>query len=358
MRQPVERTGVGEALQLRGESWLVVGYEGLPGVSERRVIVEREGTQASIGWSEFWMAIEAAAIEPIYEDMADHLPRAAFDDLTDAEQGALFRGSGTSADPDRQPAICTPELDRERNLLDPAFDPAVTELSDRIKTMLDRQARDPARRSRMTLYGTAAAADPRAQLLRARQPYNHRLASTHRCRHRNPATRGHHPGEHRPEGVPGPPGIRSAHLLHRSRLASPPGGWIALGRWLGFLTRGKDLTTGRREAARPSPTALKGCFGMLTATRPGEYVQIDATDTAIHCLFPGLGWARASILIAVDVFSRRVVALRVIAGRADSRDVGVLLYDMALPGAMRAGFPYDYQCYCGVRGLVGNDRRR
>lgn len=269
MRQPVERTGVGEALQFRGESWLVVGYEGLPGVSERRVIVEREGTQASIGWSEFWMAIEAAAIEPIYEDMADHLPRAAFDDLTDAEQGALLPRIRDTLQILTGSRTGTPELDRERNLLDPAFDPAVTELSDRIKTMLDRQARDPARRSRMTLYRDCSGLQ---------------TLGLNYFVHGNRTTTGSLPPidadtETRLREVITQvsvgPKVSQAHLASEARTYFTDHGWPLpladgeLGRWLGFLTRGKGL---HREArSRETLTNRpQGVFGRLTATRPGE----------------------------------------------------------------------------------------
>lgn len=351
LRQPVERAGLGEALQFRGQSWLVVGYEGLPGVSERRVIVEREGTQTSIGWSDFWMAIEAAAAKPICEDMADHLPRAAFDDLTEAEQEALFPRIRDTLQILTGSRTGTPELDRERNLLDPAFDPATTQLPDRIKAMLDRQTHEPARRSRMTLYRDCGGLQSLG--------LNYFV-------HGNRRTTGSLPPidadteirlrEVVTQARVGPK-VSQAHLASEARTYFGDHGWPLpladgeLNRWLGFLTRGKGL---HREArSRETLTNRpQGVFGRLTATRPGEYVQIDATDTAIHCLFTGLGWARASILIAVDVFSRSVVALRVVPGRANSRDVALLLYDMALPHAMRAGFPYDYQCYCGVPRLV------
>lgn len=120
-----------------------------------------------------------------------------------------------------------------------------------------------------------------------------------------------------------------------------------MARLLGELTRGQAL---HREAkSRRNRTRDVGrTYGSLTASRPGELVQIDATETTMHPWFPRVGRAKAYILSGIDVYTRMVVACRVVANAPSSRDVAMLLWDMGRPQVTRAGWPYQYQL---VRGL-------
>jgi hypothetical protein len=52
------------------------------------------------------------------------------------------------------------------------------------------------------------------------------------------------------------------------------------------------------------------------------------------------------------VYSRRIVALRVIAGSPTSRDVGMLLWDMGRPTVTRGGWPYELQLWHGMPRLA------
>lgn len=116
---------------------------------------------------------------------------------------------------------------------------------------------------------------------------------------------------------------------------------------LGELTRGRAL---HREAkSRRNRTAVVGrAYGSMQASRPGEIVQVDATETTMHPWFPHVGRAKAYILTAIDVYTRMVVACRVVANVPCSRDVAMLLWDMGRPQITRAGWPNQYQL---IRGL-------
>lgn len=116
---------------------------------------------------------------------------------------------------------------------------------------------------------------------------------------------------------------------------------------LGELTRGRAL---HREAkSRRNRTAVVGrSYGSLMASRPGEIVQVDATETTMHPWFPHVGRAKAYILTGIDVYTRMVVACRVVANVPCSRDVAMLLWDMGRPQITRAGWPFEYQL---IRGL-------
>ncbi|WP_156971422.1 hypothetical protein [Knoellia sinensis] len=124
-----------------------------------------------------------------------------------------------------------------------------------------------------------------------------------------------------------------------------------LGVVIGELSRDLDLhldAKGRQRVAIKPDTV----YGRRQVSRPGEIVQIDATDTTIHVWDPRLGWAKATILSAIDVFTRCVVALRVVLGKATSRDVSMLICDMGRPMVTRAGWPYELENFHGMPRLV------
>lgn len=116
---------------------------------------------------------------------------------------------------------------------------------------------------------------------------------------------------------------------------------------LSEMTRG--LALHREAKSRDNRSDIVGrAFNSLPADRPGQSILIDATVTTMHPWFPHVGVAEAYILTAIDVYTRMVVALRVLAGPPNSRDVAMLLWDMGRPAVTRAGWPYEYQL---IRGL-------
>lgn len=120
---------------------------------------------------------------------------------------------------------------------------------------------------------------------------------------------------------------------------------------VGELSRDLELHRDAKSRERVT-TAPDVVYGRRQVSRPGEIVQIDATDTTIHVWDPRLKWAKATIVSAIDVFTRCVVALRVVLGKATSRDVAMLICDMGRPMVTRGGWPYELEQYHGIPRLV------
>lgn len=120
---------------------------------------------------------------------------------------------------------------------------------------------------------------------------------------------------------------------------------------IGELSRSLDL---HHEAKGRERVAMKPhvVYGRRLVSRPGEIVQIDATTTNIHVWDPRLGWIRSTILTAIDVFTRCVLALRVITGSATTRDVTMLLWDIGRPTVTRSGYPYELIHHHGMPRLI------
>lgn len=94
-------------------------------------------------------------------------------------------------------------------------------------------------------------------------------------------------------------------------------------------------------------------YGSMTYSRPGEVVQVDATDTTIHVFDRNSGWVKAVILTAIDAFTRCILGLRVVVGKPCSRDVCMLIWDIGRPVITRSGAPFELAYYHGVPRLVG-----
>lgn len=121
------------------------------------------------------------------------------------------------------------------------------------------------------------------------------------------------------------------------------------------LSRSMDLHLAAKGRER---TALKPrrVYGRHPVSRPGEVVQVDATTTNIHVWDPRLGWVRSTIVTAIDVFTRCVVAMRVVTGSVTSRDVAMLLWDIGRPTVTRAGYPYELCLHHGIPRLIAVNR--
>jgi transposase InsO family protein len=98
-----------------------------------------------------------------------------------------------------------------------------------------------------------------------------------------------------------------------------------LGRPRGFF----GLSAKGRRSVANSPT---GTFGSLRATRPGEYVLLDTTVLDVFAMDRATGmWVRLELTVAIDLFTRSVVAMRLTPYTSKSRDVAGLLFDCARP---------------------------
>ncbi|WP_340537872.1 Mu transposase C-terminal domain-containing protein [Nocardioides sp. GXZ039] len=120
---------------------------------------------------------------------------------------------------------------------------------------------------------------------------------------------------------------------------------------VGEASRGQGL---HHEAAGRSRHAGKPVvvYGNLTVSRPGEVVQIDANDANISLWSAECGWAPAAILTAADVYTRCVVALRVVTGAVTSREVTALIADMGRPRVLRTGWPRQLSYWHGIPQII------
>ncbi|MEJ7773779.1 MAG: Mu transposase C-terminal domain-containing protein [Nocardioidaceae bacterium] len=116
---------------------------------------------------------------------------------------------------------------------------------------------------------------------------------------------------------------------------------------LGELSRGMAMhrEARSRETHANKPVRL---YSRLAVSRPGEIVQIDATDTVVHVWDPDLGWVKTVILSAICVYTRCVVAFRVCTVAVTGRDVAMLLWDIGKPVVCRAGWPYELDRWHGM----------
>lgn len=120
------------------------------------------------------------------------------------------------------------------------------------------------------------------------------------------------------------------------------------------LSRGRALHRPYRSRRTHSNRPV-GVQARLPVSCPGEIVQIDATPSNTHVWFPKVGWAAATILSAIDAYSRQILALRVIPGAVTTRDTSLLLWDICQNDVLPAGLPRTLRRWHGVPRLVAVD---
>jgi transposase InsO family protein len=95
---------------------------------------------------------------------------------------------------------------------------------------------------------------------------------------------------------------------------------------------------GQAKTRRSIANKPKQTYGQLTATRPGEIIQIDSTRLDVHAIDPATGnWVRVDLTVAIDVFTRQIVALRLTRHSTKGVDAAWLLYDILRPTPLMAG---------------------
>ncbi|MFD9668906.1 helix-turn-helix domain-containing protein [Rhodococcus sp. NPDC059968] len=113
-------------------------------------------------------------------------------------------------------------------------------------------------------------------------------------------------------------------------------------------TRLKTLSKGRyafgsakgRRSVADRPT---GVFGRLRATRPGEYVVLDTTPLDVFAMEPiTMRWVGVELTVAMDLFTRCVLGLRLSPVSTESRDVANVLFQCVSADRNRDddGWPY------------------
>lgn len=114
-------------------------------------------------------------------------------------------------------------------------------------------------------------------------------------------------------------------------------------RRLDALSRGKNTFGGasRRRSVAERPD---GPYGRLRADRPGQYVVLDTNDLDVYAMEPvTLRWVKVQLTVAMDLFSRCVVGLRVTPVSTKAADVANVLYQCLRPGDeidAKTAFPY------------------
>ena len=104
------------------------------------------------------------------------------------------------------------------------------------------------------------------------------------------------------------------------------------------LTKGRGTfgpAKGRRSIANRPETP----FGRLKASRPGEVVLIDSSPLDVFALDPIKGWASHELIIALDVYTRSILAWRITPKNPKAVDAVLLLRDIITPTTMRPHWP-------------------
>ncbi|GMM97062.1 helix-turn-helix domain-containing protein [Microbacterium sp. MTN4-12] len=116
---------------------------------------------------------------------------------------------------------------------------------------------------------------------------------------------------------------------------------------LAELDRGRATFTGPTKRKRSTANRPSAPYGRLSAVRPGEYVLMDTTPLNVFAVAPVTGkWVSADLTIAMDLYSRCILGLRLTPGSTKSIDVtGVLMealqpFDTPTDWGTSARWPY------------------
>lgn len=86
-------------------------------------------------------------------------------------------------------------------------------------------------------------------------------------------------------------------------------------------------TFGSAKARRSAAGRPAGPYGRLRATRPGEYIVLDTTPLDVFAMEPvTLRWVPVELTVALDLYSRCAVGLRLMPVSTKSQDVANVLY--------------------------------
>lgn len=113
------------------------------------------------------------------------------------------------------------------------------------------------------------------------------------------------------------------------------------------LTRGKGTFGASMRAQRSIETRPPVPYGRLVATRPGEYVVLDTTPLNVFGVAPITGkWMRAELTVALDLYDRSILGLRLAPISTKAVDVAGVLMEALAPRELptewgdRASWPF------------------
>lgn len=94
------------------------------------------------------------------------------------------------------------------------------------------------------------------------------------------------------------------------------------------ITKGTNAIRGSTKGKRTIQSRPDTPYRRLRATRPGEYLLLDSTRLDVFAMEPvTLRWISLELSVAMDLFSRCIVALRLSPVSTKSVDAAVLLYE-------------------------------
>ncbi|WP_327370733.1 integrase [Streptomyces sp. NBC_01217] len=124
------------------------------------------------------------------------------------------------------------------------------------------------------------------------------------------------------------------------------------------LSKGTNAFEGSTKGKRSIADAPQGTYGRLRATRPGEYVVLDTNSLDVFAMEPvTCRWVRCELTVAMDLYSRCIVGLRLTPVSTKSVDVAGVLYETVRPRQA----PTDGEealPYCGVPSAVVVDAEK
>lgn len=103
------------------------------------------------------------------------------------------------------------------------------------------------------------------------------------------------------------------------------------------LARGTNAFTGSTKGKRSIANRPDGVYGRLQATRPGEYLLLDTTPLDVFAMEPlTLRWVRLELTIAMDLYSRAIVGLRLAPVSTKAVDAAIVLFETLRPASRRS----------------------
>jgi transposase InsO family protein len=121
---------------------------------------------------------------------------------------------------------------------------------------------------------------------------------------------------------------------------------------LAEVTRGTNAFTGSAKARRGIAARPPTPYGRFRPTRPGEYLILDTTRLDVFAMEPvTLCWVAAELTVAMDLYSRCIVAVQLTPVSTKAVDVAALMFEVICPEA-RARREGGYLPYAGVPSAV------
>lgn len=107
------------------------------------------------------------------------------------------------------------------------------------------------------------------------------------------------------------------------------------------LSKGRH-TFGSAKSRRSVAKRPQGVLGRLRADRPGEYVVLDTNSLDVFAMEPVTGrWVPVQLTVAMDLFSRCILGLRLTPVSTKAIDVANVLFQCVMPQSEASGsWPY------------------